>query len=63
MRKLAAILDVRYRQLEDGEFNHTNVLALVDGEGRVVARTEAIGPKPDPAFLQAVKETLAKSRR
>lgn len=60
VRKIAAMLEVKYRQLEDGEFNHTNVVALLDEEGRIVARTEKIGPVPDPAFLSQVKAALAK---
>ena len=34
VRKLAALLGVRYRALQDGEFNHTSALVLLDGEGR-----------------------------
>lgn len=59
VRRAAALLGVRYRGLADGEFNHTSALVLLDGEGRVVARTERLGPVPDPAFLAAVKATLA----
>lgn len=59
VRRVAALLGVRYRELADGEFNHTSALVLLDGEGRVVARTERLGPVPDPAFLAAVKSTLA----
>ena len=60
VRTLAALLGVRYRVLSDGEFNHTSALILLDAEGRVVARTETLGSKPDPQFLAAVKKTLAK---
>lgn len=59
VRTLAALLAVRYRVLADGEFNHTSALILLDAEGRVVARTETLGSKPDPVFLAAVKKTLA----
>ncbi|KFN51012.1 SCO family protein [Arenimonas composti] len=59
VRRLAAVLGVRYRALADGEFNHTSALVLVDGEGRVLARTETLGSVPDPAFLAAVKAALA----
>ena len=58
MRKLAALLGIRYRQLADGEFNHTSVLILLDAEGRILARTEKLGAKPDPAFLAAVRKAL-----
>ena len=60
VRKLAAVLGVRYRALADGEFNHTSALVLLDAEGRVLARTETMGSKPDPEFVAQVKRALAK---
>lgn len=59
VRRVAALLGVRYRALADGEFNHTSALVLLDAEGRVLARTERLGPVPDPTFLAAVKAALA----
>ena len=59
VRRLAAVLGIRYRPLADGEFNHTSALVLIDGEGRILARTETLGSVPDPAFLAAVKAALA----
>ncbi|MBW8312641.1 MAG: SCO family protein [Rhizobium sp.] len=59
VRKLAAVLGVRYRALADGEFNHTSALVLLDRDGRVLARTEKLGSVPDPAFLATVKAALA----
>ena len=53
VRKLAAVLGIQYRQLEDGEFNHSSALILLDKEGRIVARTEKIGAT-DPAFIEAI---------
>lgn len=60
VRRLAAVLGIRYRPLADGEFNHTSALVLLDGEGRILARTETLGSVPDPDFLAAVKAALAK---
>lgn len=60
VRKIAGVLDVRYRKLADGNFNHTSVLILLDPQGRIVARTEQMGPKPDAAFLSAVRAQLAR---
>ena len=59
VRRTAAVLGIRYRALADGEFNHSSALVLLDGEGRVLARTEQLGAVPDPAFLAAVKAALA----
>ena len=62
VRAIAALLNIRYRALADGDFNHTSTLVLLDADGRVVARTERIGGAPDPAFLAAVRETLRSAR-
>ena len=61
VRGIAALLNIRYRALADGDFNHTSALVLLDADGRVVARTERIGFAPDPAFLAAVRNTLRSS--
>jgi len=63
VRKLAALLGVRYRRLANGDFNHTSRLLLLDAEGRIVAQTEKMGAAPDPAFLAAVHKALAQPGR
>ena len=62
LRSLAAVLGVKYRALADGEFNHTSVLILLDADGRILARTETIGTRPDPEFLVAVRKALARRK-
>jgi len=59
VRLLAGVLGIRYRALSNGEFNHTSVLILLDADGRILARTENLGNKPDPLFLAAVKKAVA----
>ncbi|KAB8161869.1 SCO family protein [Lysobacter maris] len=56
VRALAGVLDIRYRALADGGFNHTSALVLVDAQGRILARTEKTGSRPDPDFVRAVRE-------
>ena len=58
VRRTAAVLGVRYRQLDNGEFNHSSQLILLDREGRVLARTDKLGPIPDPDFIAKVKAAL-----
>ena len=58
VRQTAAALGIRYRQLANGEFNHSSVMILLDADGRILARTEKIGPQPDPEFLASVKKAL-----
>lgn len=57
-RPLAALLGLQYRQLPDGDFNHSSELILLDTEGRIVARTSTIG-RVDPEFVNAVNKALA----
>ncbi len=61
VRRLAAVLGVRFRALSDGEFNHTSALVLLDADGRVIARTERLGGVPDPEFVAAVRAALKAS--
>ncbi len=58
VRQLAALLGLQYRQLPDGDFNHSSTLILLDADGRIVARTDVIG-RLDPDFVAAVRELLA----
>ncbi len=58
VRRLAASLGVQYRELPDGEFNHSSELILLDAEGRIAARTDVIG-RLDPKFADAVRKQLA----
>ena len=62
MREVAGLLGIRYRALADGEFNHTSALVLLDAEGRILARTEQMGSKPDPEFVQQVRDSLKTQR-
>ena len=55
VRKLAAILGIKYRELPSGEFNHASVIILLDAEGRIVGKTSMIG-EADPAFVKLVKK-------
>jgi protein SCO1 len=62
VRKLAAVLGIQYRALPDGEFNHTTAVILVDGEGRIAARTTRLDGA-DPVFVKRVKATLLATGR
>lgn len=58
VRAVAGVLGIRYRQLADGEFNHTSALVLLDADGRILARSEQVGSRPDPDFVAAVRRAL-----
>ena len=38
-RRIAALLGFHYRRLEDGSFDHSQIITLVDAQGRVLAST------------------------
>jgi protein SCO1/2 len=48
-RALAALLGVRYRPAGDGMFSHTNLIAVLDADGRVAYRVEGLGMPVDGA--------------
>lgn len=60
VRQLSGVLGLQYRQLPDGEFNHSSELILLDVDGHIAARTTVIG-KLDPAFVKAVNQVVARS--
>jgi len=57
LRAIAGVFGVRYKQLPDGEFNHTTRIILLDREGVQVASTEQLG-RHDAAFLEAIKASF-----
>ncbi|MFZ6746749.1 SCO family protein [Undibacterium sp. JH2W] len=57
VRQLAAVLNIQYRQMDTGEFNHTSALILLDKNGRILARSGTLG-SVDDEFLQKVKLAL-----
>ncbi|MCQ4166620.1 SCO family protein [Tahibacter harae] len=60
LRQLAALIDIRYRELADGEFNHTSALVLVDAEGRIAGRSDGLEGGLDAGFVGVVKAVLGK---
>ena len=60
-RRIAELLGFHYRKLPDGSFDHTQMITLVDGEGRVLASTsKLIG---DRAFAAKLEASTAAERR
>jgi protein SCO1 len=58
VRKIAGVLGIQYRALNNGEFSHSTVMILLDHQGVELARTDNIA-KPDPSFLKAVVKAAA----
>jgi protein SCO1/2 len=61
VRAFAATLGIAWRRRASGEISHDTVIALLDGNGRLVAHTSLIG-QIDPAFVEAVRQSVAGSR-
>jgi formylglycine-generating enzyme len=58
VRWLSARLDIPYRRLPDGSFNHASIFILQDQSGRELARTSATGI-PDAEFVAAIRHALS----
>jgi protein SCO1/2 len=43
VRTIAALLNVQYRQLPNGEFNHSTVISLLSPRGEIEATTSVLG--------------------
>jgi protein SCO1 len=57
VRKLAAALNIQYRQLPDGGYNHTSVITLLDAQGAMTYRSTLLG-SADPQLVSAVRELI-----
>jgi protein SCO1 len=58
VRKLAAVLGIQYRKLPDGGFNHATIVTLLDGDGRVLARSERPA-QPGAELIDALRKAAA----
>ena len=55
VRKIAAVLNIQYRPLPDGGFNHTSVITLLDRQGQIVHRSSVLG-RADPELTAAIRK-------
>jgi protein SCO1/2 len=54
VRDIAALLDLQYRRLPSGEFNHSTVIALLSPGGKIEARSTQLG-RADPELLKRLR--------
>ena len=52
VRRIAAVLNVQYRQLPNGDFNHSSIITLLSPTGEILARSSMLG-KADNTLLEA----------
>ena len=55
VRRIAAVLNVQYRQLPDGGFNHSSVITLLSAQGEIVAQSTVLA-KADNSLLEALSD-------
>ncbi|MEO8063547.1 MAG: SCO family protein [Pseudomonadota bacterium] len=61
VRDLAAALNIRYRELENGVFSHSTEIVLLDADGVIRARTSNL-TSLDPEFRRAIAAQLERQR-
>lgn len=59
IRKLAAVLGVRFRELPDGEFNHSTLITLLDENGVPVAASSQLS-QVDSELAAAIARIIKK---
>lgn len=55
VRTIAALLNIQYRQLPSGEFNHSTVITLLSARGEIEATTSSLG-HADPGLIAQLRE-------
>jgi protein SCO1/2 len=58
VQMLAALLNVRYRPTADGQVAHSNLIHVLDPDGRLVTQQEGLGTDP-AAAVAALEQALA----
>jgi len=54
VRKIAALLNVQYRKLPNGEYNHSSVITLLTPTGEIAGQSTTLG-KVDEALITAIE--------
>jgi protein SCO1 len=54
VRKIAAVLNIQYRRLPDGNYNHTTVISLLTPQGEIAAQSTMLG-KADETLAAALR--------
>jgi protein SCO1 len=55
VRKIAALLNIQYRKLPDGNFNHSSIITLLTADGVISTQSAQLG-KADPKLVSAIRE-------
>jgi protein SCO1/2 len=55
VRTIAALLNLQYRKLPNGEYNHATVIALLSPQGEIEASSSKLGT-PDETLLAKLRD-------
>ena len=58
VRRIAAALNIQYRQLPNGEFSHSTIISALDADGKILAQSAELG-RADPGLLQRDQRALS----
>lgn len=61
VRKIAAALDIQYRQLPNGDFNHSSIISLFSSQGEILHRSGILG-RADAGLVAALTAALEPQR-
>ena len=53
MRRIAAALNIQYRQLPNGEFSHSTIISALDADGKILVQSAELG-RADPGVVEAI---------
>lgn len=57
VRRIAATLNIQYRQLPNGDFNHSSLITLLSAEGEIIHQSGIMGAA-DGDLMRALTEAL-----
>ena len=55
VRALSIVLGINYRRLEDGDYSHSNIISVLDKEGRIISKIDRLSA--DDAVLVKAMES------
>jgi protein SCO1 len=58
VRKVAAVLNIQYRRLPDGNYNHASVVSLLTRQGDIAVQSTVLG-KADPNLAASLRGFVA----
>lgn len=61
VRKVAAVLNVQYRRLPNGEFNHSSIITVLSPRGEILRQSSALGAA-DAAVMAALGSAMKPAR-